>query len=206
MGFGGSNVGNIASAQAQAQSNLTNQSDQLITQAFSGFNPQYYQGIQNSYMNYALPQLQQQYQTANNQLGYKLAGQGITNGSAAQQAQNALGQSMNQNETQLGNQAVQAGQTQQQAVQGQENNLFSQAQTASDPGALAQQAIGEAGSISTPSVFAPLGQLFTTFGTDWLGNQLNSNYNTFANQYLNTISNPAIYGGGSNGATSYLGV
>lgn len=195
MSCGSSNAGNAATAQAAQQQGWTNQSDQAITGAFAGFNPQYYQGIQNAYTNYALPQLQQQYQTANNQLGYKLAGQGITNSSAAQQAQNALGQSMNQNETQLGNQAVQAAQQQQQTVQGQENNLFGQAQTASDPGALAQQAISEAGSISTPSTFAPLGQLFTTFGTDWLGNQLNSNYNTFANQYLNTISNPSIYGG-----------
>lgn len=198
MGCGStSNPATGIQASQQQQAALTNQSVNQINQAFAGFNPQFYQGVQDSYMNYAMPQLQQQYQGANQALGYKLANQGLMNSSAADQAKNALSGQMAQAQQQVGNQAVGQVNTMKQTVGQEQSNLIGQAQTASDPAALGTQALAVAAGTNAPSTFAPIGSMFNNFATQYLGQQNANTYNNFANAYLNTISNPGLYSGGS---------
>jgi hypothetical protein len=77
----------------------------------------------------------------------------------------------------------------------QKSQLYGQAQTATDPSAVSQQALGAAAGISTPSTFAPLGQLFNNFSTQYLAASSAPGYNLYAQQYLNQLTNPSIYGG-----------
>ena len=194
-----SNIGDQAAAQTRQQQDWTNTAVNGINQAFAGFNPAYYQGVQQAYTANQLPQLQQQFQQNEQNLGYKLAGQGLGQSSVAEQGQAALMGNLGSAETQIGQGAVQAADQMQTQVENQKANLIGQAQTATDPAAAYQQALSTAAGISAPSTFAPLGNMFNQFASTYLTNQNNNLYNNFANQYLNSISNPGIYGG--SGAT-----
>jgi hypothetical protein len=196
-GGGGNSVNQLQQQQAQQQA-WTNQAVGQINNAFAGFNQPFYSGVGKAYSNWALPQVGQQYGQAKNQLLDRLAGQGIMNSSAAGQAQNALGGALTQAEQQVGNNALGQEQQLQQQVGQEKSNLYAQAQSATNPSALGQQALETAASTSAPSTFAPLGQLFTNFGNQYLAGQQANLYNNFANQYLNMFSNPALFGSGFN--------
>ena len=187
------NAGQLAQQQQQQQENLTNQSIAGIDKAFSGFTPDFYKGVGTAYQNYAMPQLQQQYKQTADALNFKLAGQGLGQSSVATQLGNQLSQANSAAETQVGNQAVSQEQQLQQQVANEKSNLYQQAQTATNPSQIATQAVAQAGSLSGPSTFQPLGQLFNNFATTYLVNQLGNQYYGFANQYLNTTNNPGLY-------------
>ena len=201
MSCGSSNAAGQLAQQQQQQQAWTNQANQQIQNAFAGYTPQFYKGVGTAYTNWALPQVGQQYRTTRNQLLDKFAGQGILNSSASQQAQNALGASLNSAEQQVGNQALTQEQQLQQQVGNAEQSLFGQAESTANPGQLGEEALQQASNFGAPSTFAPLGQLFTSFGNEWLNQQNASLYNALASQYLNTLSNPAMFGPSSLGST-----
>jgi hypothetical protein len=197
MGCGSSSSSNanaIQQQQLQQQAN-TDKAIAGVNSAFAGFDPAFYQKVQDSYTNWALPQLQTQYQNANNSLGYKLAGQGLLDSSAATQGQNALSAAMTQNQNQIANNAVGQSQALQQTVGQEKSNLIGQAQTATDPSSFAQSAAAMAAGTQAPSTFAPLGSMFTSFGDQYLANQNASSYNQLA-QLLGQYSNQNNFAGG----------
>lgn len=177
MGGGSGDAAALQQQQLAQQQATTNQSVAGINQAFSGFTPQFYQGVDTAYQNWATPQLQQQAQTAQNQTGFKLASQGLGNSSQAQQSYDALGQANTQAQQQIAQSGLQQSQQLQQQVGQQQANLIGQAQTATDPSAMSQSALATAGSFGAPSSFAPLGQLFNTYGNNFLGGQQAQTYN-----------------------------
>ena len=197
MGCGSSSSASSAALQQQQQQQEanTNKAVASVNSAFSGFDPAFYQKVQDSYTNWALPQLQTQYQTANNSLGYQLAGQGLLNSSAATQGQNALSAAMTQNQNQIANNAVGQSQALQQTVGQEKSNLIGQAQTATDPSSFGQSAIAMAAGTQAPSTFAPLGSMFTNFGNQYLANQNASSYNQLA-QLLGSYTNQNNFAGG----------
>lgn len=196
-GGGGGAVNQLQQQQAQQQA-WTNQAVGNINNAFSGFGPAFFNKAGQAYSNWALPQVGTQYQQTKNQLLDKLAGQGILNSSAAGQADNALSGALNTAQQGVANNALGQEQQLQQQVGNEKSNLYAQAQTATNPSALGQQALEQASQISAPSTFAPLGQLFTGFGNQYLAGQNANLYNQFANQYLNMFSNPSLFGSGFN--------
>lgn len=189
-----SNAGSQLQAQNQAQQQLTNQSVQQINNAFSGFNPQFYQNAQNAYTNWALPQLGQQQRDTQKQMGFSLANSGLTNSGAANTERNALSAQTAQAQQSIANNAVQTSNTLKQQIGQEQANLIGQAQSATSPSTIGQQATAAASGFTAPSSFAPLGQLFNQFGSMYLAGQNANTYNNFSNQYLNAFSNPAIYG------------
>jgi hypothetical protein len=196
MGCGSSSAGNQLAQQQAQQQQFTNQAVGNINQAFSGFTPQFYNQQANNYMQWALPQVNNQFQQTSQQLGAKLANQGITNSSGAQNSWNQLN-----NTNQLAQQGVastaqnQANQLRQQ-VAGEQANLIGQAQTANNPAAIGQQATAAAASYGAPSAFQPLGNLFGNFANLYLANNLANTYNPGL---------AALYGAGSGASNQQLG-
>lgn len=211
MGCGGgsSNAGDQLRAQQQQQQALTDQSVGKINQAFAGFTPSFYQGISNAYTNWAEPQLQQQYQQTQNQLGFKLANQGLGGKGTSQKQDmfNQLGQAQTQSQQQIAQQANQQSQNLQQQVAQEQAQLMGQAQTATDPSAVGQAATAAASGFSAPSSFQPLGQMFGNFSNLYLGNQ---SQNTYSPAILSLLGlgyggSGNQWGGGSAGSFSPLG-
>lgn len=184
-----SNSTSALNQQQKLQEKNTNASVNSINSAFSGFTPQFFQGVNQSYQNYAIPQLAQQRQQTQDQLGFKLANQGLTgDNSVAQGLYNKLGQANTNATQQIGQQGLAQAQGLQQQVAQEKSNLIGQAQTATNPQSFSQQAIAQAGAFGAPSQFAPVGQLFGQFANQYLANQ---NANTFnpATAYLNNQYN-----------------
>jgi len=177
MGCGSSNAGRQMADQQAQQEALTNQSVANINKAFAGFTPDFYKGISTAYQNYQMPLLQQQYQQSANNLGFKLAGQGLQNSSQAQDLQNRLSQQNTQATQQIAQQGLSQAQQLQQQVGQEQSNLIGQAQTASNPNAIGQSAIAAASGFQAPSSFQPIGNLFANFSQQYLGNQLANTYN-----------------------------
>lgn len=201
MGCGGS--GNAASLQQQQQQQdaaITGATNQ-INNAFSGFNPQFYQGVGQAYQNFAMPQLQQQYQNTANQLGFKLANQGLGDSSQARMLGGQLNDQMASNQAQIGQQAIQQENQLQQQVGQEKSNLIGQATASNAPGQVGAQALGIAQGFGTPSTFAPIGNLFNNFATQYLGNQNNATYGGYQNQLnqlaLGGMLNPQLGAGPS---------
>src|ERR1700679_1157816 len=194
-----SNGANALQQQQNQQEANTNQAVSQINKAFQGFTPQFYQGVNQSYQNYAIPQLQQQYQQQQNNVGFKLADQGIFGGnnSVAQNLYGQLGQANNQAQQNIGQQGLANVQQLQQQVGQEQSNLIGQAQTATNPQSLGQLATQQAAGFGAPSQFQPLGAVFNNFSQKYLGSQNANTYNP-ATAYL--YNNPYSFGGsGSQG-------
>jgi len=197
-------AGGAVGQQAQQQQ-WTNTALTGIDKAFSGFTPTFYKGVGKAYQDYAMPQLQQQFQNTSNNLGFKLAGQRLSHSSQAGRAGDALAHTMSDAQTQIGNQAVSQENSLRQQVTNQQSNLINQASVTNNPTALSQQAITQAQAVGAPSTFQPIGQMFNSFAADYLGQQQSAMYNQFTNSYLNTINNPGLYStlnGGTNALPS----
>lgn len=198
MGCGATDTGSQLRAQQQQQQQLTEQAVSNINSAFAGFTPQFYQGATSAYRNWAVPQLQQQYQQTQNQLQAKLANQGLGKSSIAQDLSNQLQTAQQQAQEQIASQGLSQSQQLQQQVAQEKSNLIGQAQSATDPLAVSKQATAAAGSLQLPSSFQPLGNLFQNFSNLYLGQQLANTYNP---AYLSLLgygySNPGLGAGGS---------
>ena len=192
MGCGSSTVGDQSRALQQQQQAQQNQAVGQINQAFAGFDPTFYKGIQNAYQNFATPQLYQQYQPIANQTNYKLANQGLTGSSSDRYLHQQLGQEMGRAQQTIGNQGLAQSQQLQQQVGNEKATLTNQAISSSNPQSIAGQALGQASQFQAPSAFQPIGNLLNNFATMYLGQQSANTYNQFANQYLNQNNNSGI--------------
>ena len=160
--------------QQQQQAALT-QGGQNIQAAFSKFNPAFYQGVEDNYINQALPQEEQQYRQQGQNLNYQLNDRGLTRSSAAQNLNSSLQQQRAQNQEQLINQGQQAAQSLQQNVANEESQLYGQLQVSQNPTAIAQQSANLAAQTAAPSVFAPIGNMFSNWSNMYLANQASNN-------------------------------
>lgn len=158
----------------------------------AGFTPQFYQGVQDAYVNYANPQLTQQYQQTNKNLGYQLANQGLTQSSAADTAQGSLNQALAQQQRGIANQGIQNAQQLQSQVGQEQNTLTNQLIASSNPGATSQQALNVASQFSAPSAFAPVGNFFNTWSQLYGANSLANSYASLTNPALNPYLNPQL--------------
>lgn len=183
MACGGNNSGDLQAQQAQQQKALSGAINQ-INSAFSGFTPAFYGGVGQAYQNYQEPFLQQQYKNTADQLGFKLANQGLEGSSQSRNLNSQLANTLGQAQTQVGQGALAQEQQLQQQVQQSHSNLISQAEAASDPGQVAGQALATASSFGSPSQFQPIGNMFTQFAQNYLGSQ-NANTANQQTQFLN---------------------
>ena len=177
MCFNSGDGGAAAAAQQQQQQQAaieaaTNQ----INQNFSGFNTPFYNNYTQANENFGLGQLAQQLQQTQNQVGFKLAGQGAQNSSVGDTLNQSLQQESGQEKQNVVNQALGATNTLQQNVAQQQANLISQAEVANDPASVATGSLNIASSFNSPSPMPAIGQLFGNWANTWLGGVNASNY------------------------------
>lgn len=190
MGCGSNGQADALLSQQKAQELAQNNAIGQVNSAFSGFTPDFYKGIGTAYQNFAMPELQRQYTDTSNQLGFKLANQGLGDSSIAQGLGSKLADTMSRGQTQIGQEAVNQENQLRQQVSQEQSNLIGQASNSNQPGAVASSALGVAQGFGTPSSFAPIGQLFNQFGQQYLGSQLAKTYGGATNQ-LGSLLNPA---------------
>jgi hypothetical protein len=137
-----------------------------------GFGPDFYNKRTQDYINYALPQEQEQAKSAQDQLTFKLANQGLTGSTAGDTLNLSLLNEINRQATGVASTGVQQAQDLQRQIEQQRSNLVSQLEASADPASASQQALATAASYSAPSVFQPIGNLFGNWANTYLASQI----------------------------------
>lgn len=176
MPTGGGNAASLAAQQQKERALALAQGKAAIDQQFAGFTPEFYNQKKQDYINYAMPQLGQQFRTQQNEAQYALANKGQTRSSQAEALNRTLGQSLAQNQQTIANTGQAQANQLRQNVEGQRANLYGILSSSQDPSMAATGALAAAQNYTTPSAFVPIGQMFA----DWTQNNLASkNATTF---------------------------
>jgi hypothetical protein len=162
-------------------------------QTTTGFDKAFYDKQQQDYLNYANPQLQQQFGQTKQQLQYKLGNQGLFGGSAQRELQTGLANEKSLAQINMSNQALGQSNQARQNVNNQYNTLVGQLEASMNPGVTTQQALQSASTFSAPSAMPAVGQLFNNYANTYLAGL---NQNTYGNMggsgmnYNNQFSAP----------------
>lgn len=168
-------AGQAANQEQQRQQAIT-QGTANIDKAFAGFNPAFYNQRAQSYINYAMPQLSQQYQTNKNQVGFGLANRGLIGGSSANKQYSDLNIANAQAQQGIVDAGITQAQQLQQQVEQQRNTLLGQLYQGADPGSAGSAATQTAASFSVPNTWQPLANQFQNFANQYYLSQLINAY------------------------------
>lgn len=173
-------------AQTQAneqarQAQIQQGTDQINNTFDSQFTPDFYQQQYQNYMNYAQPQLDQQYADAQKQLTYSLARGGNLDSSARAAQDGVLQRTYDQNAQQIADQATAYKTQAQNNVEDARSNLISMLNSTGDATGAANQAVSRAASLSVPPAYSTLSNLFADFTNTLGGAQAQAQANYYAN-------------------------
>lgn len=171
MGGAKDNSAQIArDAETKRQANI-NAGMGRIDETFKPFNDEYFAKQGQSYNDYYLPQVQDQYNDARKNLTYSLARSGnLTSTSGAQQL-GKLGEEYTKQRGVIGEQALAEQQRQRGVMEGNRSNVVNQLYSSANPEAAAAAASAGATQLTAPPQYSALGDLFGKFaatGADYI--------------------------------------
>lgn len=144
--------------------------------SYKGFQPEFFDKRAQDYLNFALPEESRQYKTTADALTYDLGDRGLSESSVAKKAYGDLNRTEGQARQTLVDSAIgQANQLQREVQQARENAIAQLYQTG-DPNQAAHSAITSYASLSQPSVFQPLSQMFGGIAQQYYTNKLLNSY------------------------------
>lgn len=172
-----------------------------------GFTPDFYKNRENAYLNYANPQVYQQYGQQLGGLTKNLNNAGLQHSSVAQQGQSSLLQELNKQLQGQANTAIGQSQDLQRNVGNERATLTSQLQQSANPAQTSVGALQAASQFSAPPLLQPLGNLFQNWGSLYGANNLQQNYNNLMsnknqNYSLLNVPQTEFAGLGQNGIFS----
>lgn len=173
--------GNKAAKAAQREAELARQQEEArqaeirqgregINNTFAQFDDGFFGRNRQAFMDYAQPQLDEQFGDASKELTFDLARTGLLNSSVRGDKTSKLQRLYDQNNQQLTNEALSREQQQRNAIESSRSDLISLLQTTGDAQGATNQALSRASVLSAPQPFSPLGQMFQDF-TAGLGTQ-----------------------------------
>ena len=174
---GGGGDGGAAQARADeaARQARIKQGIERIDKNFSGFDKGFYDNRAQAYVNFANPQLSDQYANTQRNLTYNLARQGLTASSEASRNAGELQRQYNDARAQIAAKGLDVANDARQNVEQNRSELISQLYATSDPTQAANAALNRASVLSQQQSFSPLGQLFANT-TGLLGNAATAGY------------------------------
>jgi|SRR5579871_103350 len=161
---GGSSGADDAAAQARAdeaarQARIKTGRASIDT-AFQPFNDQFYTQRGKDYLDWATPQIDQQYKNAHDQLVYSLARSSLLDSSVANKKFANLDKENNDARLSAADQADQTMKDTRSSVENARANLYNENEAAADPSAASSLALGQAKVLSAANAYSPIGQLF----------------------------------------------
>lgn len=197
---GGGGRDNSAAEAARQQTERENQrranilaGTQAIDSALAPFNDQYFQGRQQAYLDYATPQLDQQYQDAYKQLIYALSRSGLSQSTEAANRIRKINDERAQYERNIANSAANYANTARSNLENTRSNLLAQLSATEDPTSAATAAANQANLLNAPPTFDALGNF--VFNTA-------SNLENLSNL---TTGGRGFYGGPTSNIPNYSG-
>lgn len=175
LGGGGKNASNKAAEEErkreeQRQSRIRAGTSRINDTFDSQFTDEFFTGREDAYISYALPQLDQQHEKAQEDLAFALARGGTANSSVRAQKEAELAELYDvQNRQVADTAAAQANETRT-AVEDARGDLIRTLNATGDATAASNQALARAQALSQPQAYSPLEQLFVDFTAE-LGTQ-----------------------------------
>ena len=165
MGGGGGGDGGAGAARAAEEARQANVRAGManVDSQFSKFDQPFYDSRAKAYTDYYTPQVKDQYDLARKNLVFDLTRQGIMNSSAGADKLGLLDQDYNKQNTFYTNGGADYANQVRGDVENNRSALYSQVNASADPSAAASAAAARAQSLTQPSAFSPLGQLFQQF-------------------------------------------
>jgi hypothetical protein len=168
---GGNKAANQARADEQARQAKIREGTERIGGIFdSQFNDQFFDGRRQAFLDYARPQLEDQFGDAQKQLTFALARGGNLDSSVRGQKSAELQKQFDLNQQQIADKALSSSTESRNAVEDARSNLVATLNATGDAQGAANSAIARASALSQPVAFSPLTQLFADF-TQGLGQQ-----------------------------------
>jgi hypothetical protein len=134
-----------------------------IQQVFKQFDDPFFEARRNTYLDYAKPQLEDQYADARKQLVFALDRAGTLDSTARTQKEAELGKLYGQNSRAVSDAALGYENQARNNVADAEAGLINGVAQSGNAGAASQQAVSRAASLSQPDAYSPLGQMFGGF-------------------------------------------
>jgi hypothetical protein len=132
-----------------------------IDQAFAGFDDNFFNGLSQSYMDYARPQLEDQYGQQQKNITYALARAGNLNSTVKGDQDAMLDKQYSLNLMGLNSNAGDVARSARQQIQSNKNDVTNQLNASYDSDAARTSAMAAAKTLAVPMSFSPLGNLFT---------------------------------------------
>ena len=135
-----------------------------------GFDDAYFDGRRQAYIDYANPQLEQQYADAQKQLTFALTRGGLLDSSVRAEKTGELQKLYDVNKQKIADEALSHATQARNSVEDARSNLIATLNATGDAEGAASSAITRASALSQPAAYSPLSQLFADF-TSGLGTQ-----------------------------------
>ncbi len=160
--------------------------------SYTGFQPEFYNQIAKNYVNYAIPQLAQQYRTTQNAMDFGFANRGLSQSSVQRKGASDLNVELGKAEQGIADQGIAQAQDTQKAVEQARQNAINQLYVVGSPAQALQNSVFSAAQFQIPSSFAPLANAFGNIANQYATSQL---YNpptqpSYQNSYSNWMSQP----------------
>lgn len=134
--------------------------NQAINNTFSQFDDDFYKGRETAYLDFANPQIQDQYQDAFEQLRKRLAMAGLSQSSESARRMGKLEKQLGEQQLAAAQRAAQAASEARGSIESARSGLQSQNMNMADPALASQNALERATRLNQIPVFDPLTNLF----------------------------------------------
>lgn len=169
---GGQAAAMQASQQEQQRQNKIRSGTAAIDNTFGQFNDDFYKGRRDGFLNYAKPQLDDQYADTRKQLTYWLDGRGLLDSSVRAQKEAELQKKYDLNSRSVTDQALDYENQTRNQVSEARSALVRDLQASGDASGVQQAATNRVAALSAQPTFSPLASLFGDF-TNTLATQAN---------------------------------
>lgn len=180
---GGGKGGDGGAAQARAdemarQARIREGTDKVNTMFDSQFTPEFFSGRRQAYLDYATPQLEDQYARTLKNLTYALDRAGTTDSSIRAQKLADLQKLYDTNKRQVADTALGQENAARSNIESSRNSLINQLVATANVENAVNQATNQAKILTAPEPYQPLAQLFSQFATS-LGAQADAERNAY---------------------------
>jgi len=167
---GDGGAGQVRADEQARQANIRQGTEKINSTFDSEFTPTFYDARRDAFLNYATPQLEDQFKDAQKQLTYSLDRNGTLDSSIRAQKEADLQKLYDTNRRSVADQALGYSTQAKTAVEDGRANLIATLNATGDAEGAANSALARSQALSAPDTYSPLAQLFTSF-TSGLGQQ-----------------------------------
>ena len=147
-------------AEEEARQGRIREGRKKIDDAFSGFDDKFFAGREKSYLDYATPRLDDQYNDAVSELTLALARSNLLNSSARARKFGDLQKQYGLQARSVGDKAKEYGSGARRSIEASKSDLQSQNMSLADPALIAANAANRASAMTELPAYSPLGALF----------------------------------------------